>query len=820
MSGQGQETVVLESCHSSISDKRLTEIRIVLIGGRELFGIEASGKSSTGNIILGRNAFDVERRTARSVQAEGEIHGRHVTVVDTPGWWWHYSVEDTPMFDRLEIMRCPTQCPPGPHVFLLVIPVDSAFPKIYRLALQKQLMFLSEKLWGYTIVLFTSIVPYDDTTFKECLRKWPDFLWILRKCQKRFHVLNINNRDDSTQVFTLLEKIEKMVAQNNGHYFESVSVGDKREIIRDERVKPRILAVRRQKSEPKDCTRDKEQHLTDIRIVILGASWAARSSVGNVILGEEVFEVDDSRTTVRCAVSHADVHGKLLTVVDTPGWYCHSPLEKTPEMDKLEIRRSVYLCPPGPHAILLTVPIAIAFNKLYQTAVEEHMGLLGEKIWSHTIVLFTRGDWLGETSMEERIEIEGEHLQWLMEQCGNRYHVINCKNPTDSTQVKELLEKIEEMVMENNRSHYLPEKERDPSIELELNLKTAKINMKKVSKKRDILKELLKDEKISDVRIVLLGGVGAGKNMLGNIILQGHCFEDMTEEECKKYTITRQCVMHQRTVDRWQVSVVDTPNCSKLTVKNAKEILRSVTVCSPGPHAFLLVLPVRKSFTKRAQQTVEDVMKLLGESVWQHTLILFTYGHWLKDRSVEEYIACEGEALQELVRKCGNRYHVLVNNWGNRSQVIKLLKMIEVMVARNRGKYFTLENKERKPLSESKTLTEEEWNKREDELIERMLEAAVVDLDPEELKQSRKQSITNTIPSFGGDAMSDCNSLFKADLPHPDFKVSQWLWHSKYHAASSGYDSISITSLKVPKMEGDKDVSQSPETKPNQTSDQ
>uniref|UniRef100_A0A671RSE8 AIG1-type G domain-containing protein n=1 Tax=Sinocyclocheilus anshuiensis TaxID=1608454 RepID=A0A671RSE8_9TELE len=175
--------------------------------------------------------------------------------------------------------------------------------------------------------------------------------------------------------------------------------------------------------------------MTHIRTVIVGASWAARSSAGNIILGEEVFEVDDSRTTVSCAVGHAKVHGRQLTVVDTPGWYYNSPLENTSEMDKLEIRRSVYLCPSGPHAILLTVPVATAFNKSYQTAVEEHMSLLGENVWNHTIVLFTRGDWLGDTTIEERIDIEEGCLEWLMEKCGYRYHVLNCKQHNYNTQV-------------------------------------------------------------------------------------------------------------------------------------------------------------------------------------------------------------------------------------------------------------------------------------------------------------------------------------------------------------------------------------------------
>lgn len=65
---------------TSGSNTRLSEIRILMIGGRELGAKEASGKSgksSAGNIILGRNAFDISRRTARSVQATGDVDGRH-----------------------------------------------------------------------------------------------------------------------------------------------------------------------------------------------------------------------------------------------------------------------------------------------------------------------------------------------------------------------------------------------------------------------------------------------------------------------------------------------------------------------------------------------------------------------------------------------------------------------------------------------------------------------------------------------------------------------------------------------------------------------
>ncbi|XP_056587531.1 GTPase IMAP family member 8-like [Triplophysa dalaica] len=548
-----------------------------------------------------------------------------------------------------------------------------------------------------------------------------------------------------------------------------------------------------------------DKTLSSLRILILGSRQlggieaSEKSSAGNIILGRNAFDV--GRRTAKCVQAAGDVQGRHLTVVDTPSWHYNSSLEKTSELDKLEIEYSVCLCHPGPHVILLTVPVDTIFNKSYQTSVEEHLSLLGKKVWNHTIVLFTNGDWLGDTSIEERVENKGKHLQWLIRKCGNRYHVFNCKQHTDNTQVLELLVKIEEMVMENNGCHFVPETGSNPSTELEFKMKIAKRNMMKVRRQRDILQELLKERNyaLSDVRIVLLGGGRVGKSTSGNIILQGHFFEKTPEEDFIINTRTVQCVMKQGQIEGCQVSVVDTPGWSTSTLENENEVLHSLTVCSPGPHVFLLVLPVHESFTKRSQQTVKELMSLFGDNVWKHTIILFTYGHWLRDRPVEEYIACEEEALQDLIdRKCGNRYHVLNNDWTNRLQVQSLLKMIEQTVARNRGEYFTLAKKVSKPTTTEHQMfnetLEEEWKKHEDELIERMLEAATVDLnkESEQLYHKRRGSIECSIPNMSGDSLLDGTSSFGADTLDPTHKVHQWL--RPKHAASSGHGTMSTTS--------------------------
>lgn len=194
------------------------ELRIVLIGGRELHG-NPSNKSATGNIILGKTVFDTSRRTAQSVVRQEEVHGRQVTVVDTPGWWWHYPRENTPELDQIEIRNSVHLCPPGPHAFLLVIPVGIVFSRIFKPALKEHLELFNERVFCRTIVLFTTDAPCSNKHLKDEIRMWPELQWLLRQCGNQKHVLDINNKQDSTQVINLFKKIEAMVAENaSSHY--------------------------------------------------------------------------------------------------------------------------------------------------------------------------------------------------------------------------------------------------------------------------------------------------------------------------------------------------------------------------------------------------------------------------------------------------------------------------------------------------------------------------------------------------------------------------------------------------------------------------
>lgn len=133
-------------------------------------------------------------------------------------------------------------------------------------------------------------------------------------------------------------------------------------------------------------------------------------------------------------------------------------------------------------------------------------------------------------------------------------------------------------------------------------------------------------------------------------------------------------------------------------------------------------------------------MKILGEHVWRHTIILFTWGDMLGDMTIEQHIESKGKDLQELVEKCGNRYHVFDNEKrGNCAWVTELLQKIDWMVSRN-FILLNLEEREikdknekmdtvlttvsaaKRDVKEVTSFVDEEWKRRDKAFLENILQ--------------------------------------------------------------------------------------------------
>lgn len=187
---------------------------------------------------------------------------------------------------------------------------------------------------------------------------------------------------------------------------------------------------------------------------MLGWKGVGKSSVGNSILGRRFFE--SGQETELCLRRQALVSGRRVTIVDTPGWDWFS-VRRTPKRIRQESQRGAALLRPGPHTLLLVLPVVSSLTARKRRTLLAHIEtLFGDSACLHTMVLFSCGDWLGRTPIEEHILRGGRELQRLLEYCGNYYHVLDSKTPGKDRSVSVLLDKIEEMIRENGDKAFLP----------------------------------------------------------------------------------------------------------------------------------------------------------------------------------------------------------------------------------------------------------------------------------------------------------------------------------------------------------------------------
>ncbi|KAM4634858.1 GTPase IMAP family member 7 [Polymixia lowei] len=185
----------------------------------------------------------------------------------------------------------------------------------------------------------------------------------------------------------------------------------------------------------------------------------------------------------------------------------------------------------------------------------------------------------------------------------------------------------------------------------------------------------------AELRLVLLGRTRAGKSSAGNTILGLQAFQAQHTSDAVG---SQECHKHRGDVTGRQVAVVTVPDwfssgCSLEEVRH--NITCFVALSAPGPHAFLLCVPVNQPAGGEAE-ALRALEKLFGPSaVSGHTLVLFTHMDELEEsQNLEEHLATRRKDLLELVERCGGRYHALKEGRGEEEEEEKKKRTVEELL--------------------------------------------------------------------------------------------------------------------------------------------